>query len=239
MLNPWKATIRFFSRSDCLGRLRAEMDRWSFVNSDHPKEVFLTDLFPQLARRSVSLSLDVQHHFSLPYGERIVLAAIVEILQPAVIFEFGTYSGSTTTLLADAAPEAVVHTLDLPTDEIVWGQDVVEAIGKNFRDRTDYTGRIISHRCNSRLFDFSPFEKKVDFVFIDGSHNYADVLEDSRNALRMLSPRGVIVWDDYLPGCMPVAKAIQQLGRTLPIVRIAQTRLSLLRSWQEGRKNPR
>jgi len=229
MLNAWQATIRFFSKSNRQGRLRAELDRWSFVNSDHPAEVYLTDLFPQLAMRSISLSVDVQHHFELPYGERIMLAAIAELLEPEIIFEFGTYSGSTTTLLADAAPRAVVHTLDLPADEIIWGQDVVEAIGKNFRDRPEYAGRIVSHRCNSRLFDFSPFEKKVDLVYIDGSHEFADVLEDSRNALRMLTPRGVIIWDDYQPGCMDVAKAIQQIARTLPIVRISQTRLSVMR----------
>ena len=229
MLNAWQATIRFFSRSNRQGRLRAEFDRWSFVNSDHPAEVYLTDLFPQLAMRSISLSVDVQHHFELPYGERIVLSAIAELLEPVMIFEFGTYSGSTTTLLANAAPGAVVHTLDLPADEIVWGQDVVEAIGKNFRDRPEYAGRIISHRCNSRLFDFSPFEKKVDLVYIDGSHEFADVLEDSRNALRMLTPRGVIIWDDYQPGTIGVARAIQQIAKTLPIVRIAQTRLSVMR----------
>ena len=229
MLNAWQATIRFFSRSNRQGRLRAELDRWSFINSDHPAEVYLTDLFPQLANRSISLSVDVQHPFELPYGERTVLSAIAEILEPVMIFEFGTYSGSTTTLLADAAPRAVVHTLDLPADEIVWGQDVVEAIGKNFRDRPEYVNRIVSHRCNSRLFDFSPFENRVDLVYIDGSHEFADVLEDSRNALRLLTPRGLIIWDDYQPGCMGVARAIQQIAKTLPIVRISQTRLSVMR----------
>jgi len=234
MLTPWQATTRFFARSNRVGRLRSEMDRWSFVNSDHPVEIYLTNLFPQLAMRSISLSVDVQHHFELPYGERMVLAAVTDLLKPAMIpaamiFEFGTYSGSTTTLLADAATRAVVHTLDLPADEIVWGQDVVEAIGRNFRNRPEYFGRIVSHRVNSRLFDFSPFENKIDLVFVDGSHEYSDVLDDSANALRMLSSRGVIIWDDYHPGCMSVARAIQELARNLPIVRIAQTRLSIMR----------
>jgi tRNA A58 N-methylase Trm61 len=204
------------------------MDRWSFVNSDHPASAYLTDLFPQLALRSISLTLDVQHPFELPYGERMTIAAIATLLEPAMIFEFGTYSGSTTTMLADASPRAVVHTLDLPADEIVWGEDVIKALGKNFRGRPEYAGRIVSHRCNSRLFDFSPFENKIDLVFIDGSHEYSDVLEDSANALRMLTPHGVIIWDDYQPLCMDVAKAIQHLAGTLPIVRIAQTRLSIM-----------
>jgi len=229
MLNTLQANIRFFSRSNRQERLRAELDRWSFVNSDHPPESFLTDLFPELATRSITVSVDVKHKFELPYGERIVLAAIAELLEPAMIFEFGTYTGSTTTLLADAAPRAVVHTLDLPADEIVWGQDVVEAIGKNFRDQPEYAGRIVSHRRNSRLFDFSPFENKVDLVYIDGSHEYPDVIEDSRNALRILAPRGVIIWDDYHPGCMGVARAIKKLAKTLSIIRIAQTRLSVMR----------
>ena len=60
--------------------------------------------------------MDVRHDWELPYAERCVLDAIVRSRRPAVMFEFGTFRGATTRLLAEAAPDAVVHTLDLTAE---------------------------------------------------------------------------------------------------------------------------
>lgn len=40
-------------------------------------------------------------------------------------------------------------------------------------------------------------EKSYDFIFIDGSHFSADVYQDAQDALRLLKPKGVILFDDY------------------------------------------
>lgn len=38
----------------------------------------------------------------------------------------------------------------------------------------------------------------MDFVFIDGSHSYEYVLNDSKQAIKMLrNGKGVILWHDY------------------------------------------
>jgi predicted O-methyltransferase YrrM len=37
-----------------------------------------------------------------------------------------------------------------------------------------------------------------DFVYIDGSHKAADVLEDAILSLRLLKPGGIMIFDDYL-----------------------------------------
>ena len=55
--------------------------------------------------------------------------------------------------------------------------------------------------CNSKILtifpDGWPNGKHYDFIFIDGSHEFADIAQDTRNAFRLLKPGGVIVWHDY------------------------------------------
>jgi predicted O-methyltransferase YrrM len=66
----------------------------------------------------------------------------------------------------------------------------------------------------------------MDFVFIDGSHDYDYVLNDSEVALKLLrNGRGVIVWHDYREE-MAVVPALDEYLRRYPqlqIFHIAQT----------------
>ena len=51
---------------------------------------------------------------------------------------------------------------------------------------------------NSATFDFSPYENKMDFVFVDGAHTHGYILNDSEKALRLLKDgQGMILWHDY------------------------------------------
>ena len=50
---------------------------------------------------------------------------------------------------------------------------------------------------DSASFDFGPWARSVDLVYVDGSHSYPYVVSDTRNAMAMIRPGGVIVWDDY------------------------------------------
>lgn len=176
----------------------------------------------------VPVTADIRHPFELPYGERMVLASILKVLKPMQVFEFGTYSGSTTVLIADLLPAGgTVTTLDLPEKDIVSAGIDPEEIGRCFADNSSYDGRIQTIRDNSRTMDFSQFTGSMDLVFVDASHQYDDVIRDSHNALEMLSPNGIVLWDDYHPTCLPVAEALDDLSRDIPIRRIAQTRLAL------------
>ena len=46
---------------------------------------------------------------------------------------------------------------------------------------------------------FSSNEEKFDFIFIDGSHVFEDVLRDILDAISILSPGGLILVDDVIP----------------------------------------
>jgi predicted O-methyltransferase YrrM len=173
---------------------------------------------------------NIRHRFELPYGERLVIASIVSVLRPKTVFEFGTFTGATTALIADHCPsDAVIHTLDLPPSSLAGTSVSEDHIGAKFRGVPHYSSRIVQHRADSRQFDYSSLVGRVDLVYIDGSHKFDDVLSDSRMALAMLSADGAILWDDYQLSAVPVMSALDVLAKEIRIERVFGTRLALHR----------
>jgi predicted O-methyltransferase YrrM len=159
--------------------------------------------------------------------ELIIIAKLAQIIRGRVLFEIGTFDGRTTLNLAANSPEgAVVYTLDLPKDqlnstkfgvgpdEINYVKKEPECIGNRFAN-SPYRKRIVQLLGDSAAFDFTPFYQGVDLVFVDGSHTYAHVLNDSRIALALLRPgSGIILWHDYDWGYGGAAKALEELCQT-------------------------
>ena len=51
---------------------------------------------------------------------------------------------------------------------------------------------------DSATFNFSDYLKRMDLVFVDGSHAIEYVRSDTENAFKMIcSGAGVIIWHDY------------------------------------------
>lgn len=209
-----------------VSQINGQMD-WLLANRIPP--CYPRELLPGIGRQKVSVDVDVGHPFELPPGERTILAAVLCALNAKVVFEIGTYTGTTTRIMADAIPSGVVHSLDLPPGKNVFDADISEQVGTAFRNDPLYATRIIQHFGDSRTFDFSPWRGRADLVFVDGSHERDDVLSDSQRALDMLSPGGVIVWDDYQPTIPGVVAALHELGRTMPLVHVVGTRLVIYR----------
>ncbi|HVF40782.1 MAG TPA: class I SAM-dependent methyltransferase [Gemmatimonadaceae bacterium] len=141
-------------------------------------------------------------------GELVTICAMTRSLQPAGIFEFGTFDGRTTLNLALNSPdEARVYTIDLPAMAIgsttasihpheVQFADKAQS-GRRFRG-TPFEKKITQLYGDSGAFDFSPYYDSIDMVFVDASHTYEHVINDSLHALRMLRcGHGLIVWHDY------------------------------------------
>ncbi|MBN2713911.1 MAG: class I SAM-dependent methyltransferase, partial [Planctomycetes bacterium] len=63
---------------------------------------------------------------------------------------------------------------------------------------------------DSALFDFLPYADSMDVIFVDGSHSYDYVLNDSEAALRMASDNAVVIWHDYTKWS-GVTKALNKL----------------------------
>jgi len=161
--------------------------------------------------------------------ELILLAKLARVTGATTLFEIGTFDGRTTLNLAANSPaEAVVYTLDLPqermysaklslcADELSYIRKERERTGWRFRS-SPYHSKIVQLWGDSAAFDCSPFVDRVDFVFIDGSHSYEYVQNDSRVALAMLrKPGGTIVWHDYAHGYGEVPKALEELFLRAP-----------------------
>ena len=127
---------------------------------------------------------------------------------PSRLFEMGTFDGRTALNMAANSPEdAVVYTLDLPVEKINETALPI-ASGDAQHIQKDQSGSRYLRTCEKKKiaqlygdtasFDFSPYFNGMEFVFIDASHSYEYVLNDSRIALRLLkNRRGLILWHDY------------------------------------------
>lgn len=219
------ATRENLRASDRLVRIRWTARQWVFLAASHRLTWrSVPDAFPSIESLTPRCSIDATHPYELPAGERVVIDLLVQLLRPATIFEFGTYTGTTTALMAQVAPNgAVVHTIDLPDapDEV---------IGTAFASPRPGSCEIVQHRADLRSFDFTEFDGNVDFVFIDASHTYEQVLADSRIAFRLLSDRGVIVWDDFQAAHPGVVTALAELAKEREITWLLGTRLAAYRN---------
>jgi len=140
--------------------------------------------------------------------ELAVMTQLVRARHPKRLFEIGTFDGRTTlALAANADPDAVVYTLDLPAKNtptkfaIKEGERGLirpENRGARYKG-TPESKKIVELLGDSAAFDPGPALNACDFVFIDGSHSYEYVLNDSRLALRLLrNGKGIILWHDYI-----------------------------------------
>jgi predicted O-methyltransferase YrrM len=175
--------------------------------------------------------------------ELITICRLIRAAQPTKVFEIGTFDGRTTLNMAvNAGSGATVHTLDLPKSELpsaasrIHAHEIVyadkSASGERFRG-TDAESSIVQLYGDSGNFDFARYYGTMDFVFIDGSHMFDYVVNDSLHAQRMLKDAGgTIVWHDY-GRWDGVTGALNQLRRKRPefasVVTIAGTTLAVLR----------
>jgi predicted O-methyltransferase YrrM len=142
-----------------------------------------------------------------PIDELAYLALFAAALRPKVIFEFGTFRGRTALNFAlNSPPDCRVFTLDLPPDdrkEVLARVNPADAgIIRASETGKDYRGSDVSHKIeqlfgDSTRFDFKPFYGQVDLAFVDGGHDYEVARSDTRNALAMTRPGGLVVWHDF------------------------------------------
>lgn len=159
------------------------------------------------------------------------LVSVAAWLDASEIFEIGTYNGLTAYTLARNLPNAIVHTLDLPSDQLpdlpLFTGDQLHIRDRDTRvyERLPLGGRIRQLEGDSGTFDFTPYRRRCALVYVDGAHSTEYVLSDSENALAIAAERGAIVWDDFSRGMRGVTTALCRLADELPLYRVPETRL--------------
>ena len=200
----------------------------AFLGCHEPREIVLPPI------DTISLS---GLGFVVPYT---LLATIVSALNPRKIFEIGTFRGVGTLTMALNAPESDIYTLDLPEQ---YSDAEVETLSKGDKEwvrlsRTSTGFAFLGHptakrihqlRGNSLTFTPPASLTGTDLCFIDGGHSYECVKADTETALKILSPSGVIVWDDYAWFIEVVSQYLTELRSSLPLYRIAGSQLVICR----------
>lgn len=192
-----------------------------------------------IERREIPFLVDAVIEGYIEDHQVMLIAALGQGLGAKTFFEFGTNRGRATWTVAHNNPEITVYTLDIPlgqhSDDLALRLESCDehcfrpgaACGEAFHD-TPEAARIMQLWGDSATFDYSPYEGSIDLIYIDAAHTYEYVKSDTDNALRMLSPSGTIVWDDY--GSNPgVYKLVNELAPTLdhPVYHVFGTRIAL------------
>jgi hypothetical protein len=121
------------------------------------------------------------------------------------ILEIGSFEGRSTVFFLEHCPLSHVTAVDsffLKAGMDNWSGDIrVEDCETVFdRNMEPYAGRVtkITAQSARALNELWMSGQKFDIIYVDGSHDAEDCLSDSILAWRLLKPRGLMIWDDYL-----------------------------------------
>jgi predicted O-methyltransferase YrrM len=169
-----------------------------------------------------------------PY-ESYVICLLVRHFQPNTIFEFGTFEGDTTYLMASSSSTSTkIFTISLTPEQYRntrYGVGIREKkyiasedrTGIRFRN-TKYADQIQLILADSGKYDYRKLDRQIDFCFVDGSHTYDYVRNDTEAALLMLADNGIIVWHDY-ETALGVTRYLSKLSQNMDLARIESTSL--------------
>jgi hypothetical protein len=166
--------------------------------------------------------------------ERAVLAALLKLVKPSKIFEFGTNVGESALIMA-ANTDATVYSLDLNREDMelvaaLFDEHEVRNVESRFAQQPVFggdecAGRIETLKGDSQTFDYSPYHEKIDFVLVDGGHHLEVVKSDTANAMKMLSGGrpACIVWHDYGNPNYRITEYLEELSRVHELRHVAET----------------
>jgi hypothetical protein len=172
--------------------------------------------------------------------EAWVLSALAKTRRS--LFEFGTCTGKTAYLMArNALEDATVTTLTLSEQLIPLykrsADDSDSAVDFALRESvfktflytdTPVDDKVVQLFGDSKGFDESAYERSMDLIFVDGSHAYSYIRNDTEKALRMVRPGGIVLWHDYQedePAVRDVVHFLNELSHRLPLRRLEGTTL--------------
>ncbi len=115
----------------------------------------------------------------------------------------GSWAYGERILDARAAPTGEIVSVEVGEDQqgkIVYHRtDAGAYVGRNYREK-GLGFRVCQIYCDSRDWDISNYPADFfDSVLIDGGHQPDVVVSDTRKALKVLRPGGLILWHDFCP----------------------------------------
>lgn len=188
-----------------------------------PKLIF--KLVEDRFRQPVEMNLHVPSSDigSLTMLEAAVLTSLIRLLEPVRLFEFGTFLGYSTAIMAANSPrESRVSSidLDLPANALDFANDYTDTeVRSNHISNDNYLrfvqskvgayyigklppsikGKIELIKGDSTTMDLTALGllHGVEFVFVDGGHEFHIIKSDTQKAEEMLQGQGIIIWHDF------------------------------------------
>lgn len=123
--------------------------------------------------------------------------------QPHTIIEIGSFEGRSTLwmlenllLHADSRIVCVDTFADRETPGSYWSRFEANVLGSRHAAKVE----VAEGASLPALARFVAAGRKCDFVYVDGAHRAAEVLEDLILSFHALRPGGILICDDYLKG---------------------------------------
>ena len=134
-------------------------------------------------------------------GEVIAVACAATNADGTHLLEIGTSLGQTTALMARNAPASLVHTINIPPEEIAAGGRLTtyaptrEEIGADYRA----AGLQNIRQIFANTATWKPDIARIDLAFIDGCHDRAFVINDTLKVLSRCTSGSILLWHDFNP----------------------------------------
>jgi len=146
-------------------------------------------------------------------GQEGLLDLIKEIPNKGRMIEIGTFTGESTVIFGDHFKEVIgidpmLHDYDEedPTSNFNFNE-----VLKMFILRTENYNNIslVQKTSDDAVNDFK--DESFDFIYIDGIHQYENVLRDIKNYLPKVKKGGVIGGHDFGPSWPGIEKAVTEV----------------------------
>jgi predicted O-methyltransferase YrrM len=150
-------------------------------------------------------------------GDMLFLLNLAKGRKARRILEVGTYRARTTSALHLNCPDAAIVSYDIQVLDSPYRQSLCDKPNVQLR-----------HASFSASAEALRKEPPFDLIFVDGSHRFEDVVTDSRLALELLVPGGVVVWhdyrhNDYYTKELRVPEGLEVIGKSVPIFAVPHT----------------
>ncbi len=120
-----------------------------------------------------------------------LLYSLIRMTDPETVIEIGTANGNSAIAIGQALEDnkfGKLYTIDPNKDEFVTLAIKKAKLGNRIQYIIDYSFNAIP----------SLQLKKIDFAFIDGNHNYENVVTDFNLVKNLIQPGGIVVFHDTI-----------------------------------------
>ena len=140
------------------------------------------------------------------YWPQLFRATGWDSLRPSVIIEIGSYEGRSSCWILDNLmnnPASRLYCIDTFQGSVEHAPGEVQGLQERFTRNIALTGksdqvRACIGRSDQMLMRLIGENVQADFIYVDGSHQAADVMSDAVLSWKLLKPGGLLVFDDYL-----------------------------------------